>query len=464
MKKIHYILFAIVVFSSCKKSFLSEKPDESLVVPTTISELQALLDNDNAVTGLNEGGPNISLLFAGTDEFALSEIQYQNASEYAKSVYQWAPVLKGGGVIAVNLDWASPYRTVYYANIALQGADAISPTSGEQPQWNNVKGSALFLRGYSFYQLSQAFCPPFDIATAKASLGLPLRLNADISNPSVRSTLEETYAQVLSDLHKSIPLLPEKPLYKTRPSRTAAYAMLARVYQTMGDYTLALSYADSCLALSPSLMDFNSIDASATYPFAALNEEIIFNGVMPSSPLAIYMISTTRSLIPASNYALYGVNDLRRKLYFSTNTSNGNLQFRGSYLKSSIPFCGLATDEVILIKAECHARQNQTQLAIDALNVLAKKRYQSNTFISFNAGSADAVLELILSERFKELYMRGTRWTDLRRLNLDPRFATTITRIAGGQSYKLLPNSDLYTWPIPDAVLAANPEMPQNRR
>jgi len=464
MKKTLYLLLLATILQACKKDFLSAKTDDSLVIPTTIAELQALLDNDNAITGLNEGGPNISLLFAGTDEFILTETQFQNATEYARSVYQWSPVLKTAGANLSNLDWASPYRTVYYANIALQGIDKIAPSSAETQQYNNVKGSALFLRGYTFYQLSQAFCPPPQQGNMDSPYGLPLRLSADISTASVRSSLSETYSQILSDLKASIRLLPEKPVYKTRPSRTAAYAMLARVYQTLSNHSVALAYADSCLALSPVLLDFNTIDPAPTYPFTALNDEIIFNGLMPSSPLAQYMISTTRSVIPQVNFARFQPNDLRRKLYFSTNSSTGNLQFRGSYLKTSIPFCGIATDEILLIKAESHARLGQIQPAMDALNILLKKRYPISTFVPVSATSMQQALTTVLDERFRELYMRGTRWTDLRRLNQDSQMAIPLTRTIAGETYTLSPGSSLYTWPIPDAVLSANPGMAQNPR
>ena len=60
--------------------------------------------------------------------------------------------------------------------------------------------------------------------------------------------------------------------------------------------------------------------------------------------------------------------------------------------------------------------------------------------------------------------MRGLRWTDLRRLNRDPRYAVTLTRSINGTTYMLPPNDARYVYPIPDAVIAANPGMEQNVR
>jgi len=68
-----------------------------------------------------------------------------------------------------------------------------------------------------------------------------------------------------------------------------------------------------------------------------------------------------------------------------------------------------------------------------------------------------------LKERRKELLFRGLRWTDLRRLNLDPRFAVTLARNVSGQIYSLPPEDPRYAWPIPDDEIQAS-GIPQNPR
>jgi hypothetical protein len=90
-------------------------------------------------------------------------------------------------------------------------------------------------------------------------------------------------------------------------------------------------------------------------------------------------------------------------------------------------------------------------------------RWAKGTFIPFTASSSDDALIQILNERRKELLYRGLRWTDLRRLNKDPRFAITLKRIINGVSYTLPPNDNRYAWPIPDNEIALT-NMPQNER
>ncbi len=57
--------------------------------------------------------------------------------------------------------------------------------------------------------------------------------------------------------------------------------------------------------------------------------------------------------------------------------------------------------------------------------------------------------------------MRGLRWTDLRRLNREPRYAISLERTVLGQPYNLPPNHQHYTFPIPDDIISLS-GMPQN--
>ena len=115
-----------------------------------------------------------------------------------------------------------------------------------------------------------------------------------------------------------------------------------------------------------------------------------------------------------------------------------------------------------MIKAECSARAGNVADAMTYLNTLLRKRYVTGTYVDKTAASADEALRIVLTERRKELLMHGQRWSDLRRLNKDPRFAKTITRVVKGQTYTLQPNSLQYTLPIPDDVISQAPTIIQN--
>ena len=113
----------------------------------------------------------------------------------------------------------------------------------------------------------------------------------------------------------------------------------------------------------------------------------------------------------------------------------------------------LSTPEQYLIRAECNARANGLQLALDDINELRKHRLPKSIFKEFTLAeypTLDEVLSLVLDERRRELAFTGMRHIDLKRLNRDPRFKKEIKHNIEGKDYILKPNSNKYLrqiWP-----------------
>jgi tetratricopeptide (TPR) repeat protein len=317
-------------------------------------------------------------------------------------------------------------------------------------------GMALFYKAYAYTQLAQLFCPAYDSATAATDWGLPLRLSTDINEKMHRSTVQQTYDSILVYGSRAVRLLPSAPgWYPTRPARAAAYGLLTRVYLSARNYPMALIYSDSCLQLHSTLLDYNTADTNAQFPFSRTNPEVIFStACLRSGPSAI-----TRSFTDSFLFNSYQADDLRQKLFFR----NG-LYFFGRYDENGYAFNGIAADELWLTRAECYARLGQVDSAMSDLNRLLQNRWRAGTFAPVAATDADDALGKILAERRKELLYRGLRWTDLRRLNKEPRRAMTLTRTVNGQVYTLPPNDIRYVYAIPDNVISFNPDMPQNPR
>lgn len=456
MKKLLKYAAILLLSASCKKSaFLDKRPDNSLVVPSSVEDLQALLDNDRVMNGTNGLGVLPSLgEIACTDYYVNENDLYSFLSPLESNAYTWQQKVFNGEHIT---DWNMPYKAIFYANTALDQLKNI-PANGNQAAWNNVKGSALFFRAFMLWHLSQIFAPPYDSLTAGTDWSVPLRMESDINEPVNRVTVTVVYQQILSDLQQALPLLPAIPLYATRPSKAAAHAMLAKTALCMHNYSMALKHADTCLQMQPALMDYNNIDTETYTPFQPLNEETIFYSI------ALYRVITVPyyAAIDTTLYNSYTQTDLRKKLFF-TELAPGSYTFKGSYGEYGL-FAGIATDEIWLTRAECYARMGNAGAAINDLDSLLLKRYQTGTFIPYTPSTASAALKLVLEERHKELLMRGTRWSDLRRLNIEPEFATTLFREVRGTKYYLPPNDPRYTYPIPDEVISINPGMPQNNR
>ncbi|AXY76085.1 RagB/SusD family nutrient uptake outer membrane protein [Paraflavitalea soli] len=440
-----FVLFICILSGSCKK-YLDTKSDQSLSTPSTLDDLQLILDNPD----LNKGA---NLTNTGSDEYYVLESDWLNLDETRHKGYVW------DGALNNLTDWNVQYKTVFAANTALFNLDLVN-TKGEETKQNNIKGTALFYRAYSFYNIAQLYARQYDVSTATKDLGIPLRLTADFNVPSNRATVQQSYDQIIQDLQTALTLLPPTTNIKTRPDKRACHALLSRVYLQMNIYDKAKASAEACLQLSNTLLDYNALDETATYPLPVFsnNPEILFYSIT-DVPLNA---DDTRAKIDSTLYNSYAVGDLRKVMLFRDNGDNTQA-FKGNYSGGYELFNGLAIDEIFLIRAECAARQGNTAGAMKDLNALLEKRWLQGSFTPLTASTSEEALMLILRERKKELVYRGTRWSDLRRLNKEPQFSVTLKRNLNGTIYQLPPADLRYILLLPIEVLRlANLE--QNQR
>lgn len=451
------IVTVLATLTGCKK-YLDEKSDKKQVIPSSLEDLQALLDNFSI---LNTGNPSSGE--ASADDYYLTDQDWASLpNEFDRRKYIWqkdnlfATGDKGN-------EWGGCYKAVYYSNIVLNEIEKVESSLATQLDWNNVKGQALFHRANRILGALQVWSPAFDANTAQTGLGLPLRLDPDFNVKSIRSSVSESYNQVIHDLKNSVPLLPINPKTLYRPSKAAAYGLLARTFLAIQDYPNAILYSDSCLNLNKELLDYRSLNSAATYPIAKLNKETIFYASLSPSDL----LSISRAKIDKNLYDSYSVNDARKNVYFRSN-GNATYAFKGNYTGGSSLFGGIATDEIYLIKAESLARQNKIDESMRLLNDLLVKRWKvdANTgaslYINQSAINKDDALTKILAERRKELVFRGIRWMDIKRLNkLGANI--TISKTINGQSYGLMANDLRFALPIPEDVITTS-GMTQNPR
>lgn len=452
MKKIFLHLYILIALAGCQKQneWLDIKSNKSDVIPNTIQDFQALLDNTSV---MNTSFPSIGLI--STDNSNPTDATYQaalNTSE--RNALKWASDIYEGETTGVN-DWVNPYRMIEYANVVLEGIQKINPSQQGLAEYDNVKGSAHFFRAVGHYLIAQLYAKPYVKATATNDLGIPLRLSADVNDKVRRSTNQQTYDQIIDDLNKAVQLLPAQSLYKTRPNQSSAYAYLSKVYLAREEYPLALSAVEKSLTLNSTLLNFNTITSTATYPFPTYqtgNPEIKFYALNIS-----YNVATLSNLIVEPTlYDSYLNNDLRRSLFYRVNT-NGTKNFRGRYSGSAQTFGGVGNSELFLIKAECQARAGQINDSMTTLNALMVTRFVTGSYIPYSASTETEALTYILNERRKELPFTGNlRWEDLRRLNRDTRFAKTLARTFSSQTYTLPPNDPRYTFPLIPMELIIN--------
>lgn len=441
---------------SCNDEWLDAKPDKSLVDPRTVESYQALLDNVGSVFNLN----NTMIPDLCADGYYVTKDVFDQADATTRKSYLWQKDVYSQSE-EFSADWNTAFERILHANVVLEGLAKVEKNATNSVAWDQAYSSALFLRAMDFYNLAQVFCKPYDAATAGTDLGVPLRSTVDINIATPRSTLQETYDRIIADITMAAVNLPVAPKFKTRPSKQAAYGLLSRVCMAMRDYPRALLYANSCLDITSTLMDYNDLLNSdqPLFKIPLFNEEVLFHTASITSQFTFFRnMNIEQSLLD-----MYEENDLRKQLFF--NSDQGTLSFFGSYggAQGGGNFAGVAVDEVLLNRAECYARAGNTAAALNDLNTLMVKRWNKNvTYVPFTAADADEALSKILTERHKELIFRGIRWMDLRRLNKEPRFAVTLTRELDGQTYTLPPNDPRYVYPIPP--LEVRNGMQQNER
>ncbi|QEM03717.1 RagB/SusD family nutrient uptake outer membrane protein [Mucilaginibacter rubeus] len=452
-------IMALICCFSCKKQddWLNIKNNKSDVTPQTLQDFQAILDNDVVFNDLNS-----ILGVIGTDNIYFPDTKLDAENQVTRNTYLWASDIYQG---ALSADWVNNYQAVEYANIVLDGLEKLPTAQRSTVTAQNIKGQALFMRSFAFYQLSQLFCKPYVLSSAGSDLGVPIRLSLDVNQKVGRGSVKQVYDQMINDLKIAIPLLPLSAQYKTRPNSSAANALLAKVCLSMADYQNAYTFADAALKENATLLDFNKLNISSTAPFPSFaqnNPEIMWYAYSYGLTATICNAKAT-SRISTDLYNSYIPGDLRKTTYFISDGA-GAFRPKANYSARPYNFCGIANDEIYLIRAECAARNNYVTIALADINALMKYRLSPDAFVAFTSTDPVTLLNKILAERRRELVLTGnTRWEDLRRLNQDSRFSLTIQHEYHGNTYILAPNDKRYVFPLPQDEITIN-HLPQNPR
>lgn len=432
----------------CEK-FLDLKPNRGLTVPSELKDLQALLDDYNRINTRDPSGGEIS-----SDNYYLTVKDWEVLDEGLRNMYLWE---KGDFFQGFNHMWKNAFQTVYVSDVVLDQIKGIELNKENEELWKSVAGTALFARAKMFHAIAVTWALAFDSSTADTDPGIPLRLSSDFNKKSERSTLRQTYNQIINDLQQSVQYLPKTQISVYRPTKAAAYAVLARVYLSIRNYSAAGKYADSALMYHKSLMNYNELNPAAPRPIQSQNIEVLFHTEAGNwGPL-----TNSRAKIDSTLFASYDSNDLRKTIFFIKN-SDGSAGFKATYTGTTAQFTGPATDELYLTRAECYARAGRVEAALSDLNTLLFTRWKSGTFIPFEANNAAQALELILKERRKQLLYRELRWMDIKRLNKEGA-NITLRRIMDEKEYMLPPNHPRFALPIPESVIKIS-GMQQNPR
>lgn len=441
------VSLGVLLNQACNK--LETKPDQSLAVPNTLQDLQAILDYSTYMSTNYAANGDIA-----SDMYYLNENDWTARNANTRSNYIWQPNADD------ETDWDYGYKRVFYCNVVLDNVNDAARGNLTESDRSAIRGAALFFRAWTWLGMAQIYTKPFDANSADTDLGIPLKLTADLNERIYRPSINEFYYKLIADLKEAAELLPRHTGLPTRPNKQAALAALSRLYLWIGSYAEALEMSQQALGIKSELIDYNEISRQANLPFQQFNKEVIFHCSIVSSSGAL---NPSRAKVDTVLYALYAGNDLRKDIFFRKNT-DGSFSFKGDYggVNSAVLFAGLAVDELYLNMAECLIRLGQVSEGMEVLNHLLRNRFLASTFTGYDPKELEDPLHLVLNERRKQLVFRGgIRWADLRRLNREGFYQETLKRNIGSEVYELAPNDKRYTFLIPSSVIDFN-DMEQN--
>lgn len=337
--------------------------------------------------------------------------------------------------------WTAFFKAVNTANNIITKIPEFAKFSEEKQKQFIAEGK--FIRAFSFLNL---LCLYGDGALSgnMSGLGLPLQLKPfegyNTGEIIPRSANEEVYKQIIKDLQESIVDLPEKQAddlkTRSRATKGAAFALLARVYLYMGNYAESASAAKSVLDLVPSVYSLTPglLDLFPSNPTGvakSFTSEYIFG--LPVSQLVSKSTSLSNGIGDSYFYKRsYWINpdfinefdsgDLRMSqlIWKGDSVYNPNrrnekttFKFNNNFGRDNVPLIRLA--EVILTRAESLARtKGINEESIDLLNsVRSRSLPLAAPYVANDFANGDDFIRKILQQRKFELAFEGLYRYDL---------------------------------------------------
>lgn len=408
---------------------------------------------------------------ASDDIYVSDETQQEAMYETNKFVpmYTWADEVYSQAENDTEMNRV--YQIIYNCNVVID--EVMDSKNGTREEKLAIRAEALVHRADAYLALVNVYGKPYHAATASTDQGVPLLTTPRVEGSLPRASVERVYEQIIQDLNDAFEYLSDVPEYNFYPSKCAVYALKARAYLLMGNYTEAKTNAQEALKLKSGLEDLkNYIDETTSYPENLKDKEVI----LAKMPVNAFPVNTYGAFFLVLSDDLLNTFDKEHDLryqYFTRSMADLGMAYTGriyykdnlygsTYPKYEARNMGPGVPEMMLIEAECWAREGKTTEAMSILNTLREYRFARDYDYTLSAANATEALGHVLQERRKELICHGTRWMDQRRLTNDPDFPTrTVTRVFKGVTYTLAPGAARYTFPMGELYLEENPEIGQ---
>lgn len=409
---ITFIAFLPVFFAGCSDFLDVDTPkdlmDQEMVfnddatAVSAVTNIYTVLRNSGFLAGNNTG---IGLLMGCyTDELQVTAPGITDQTWF----YQ-LNVLSSNS--AVKRLWDTSYQQLYQVNAAIEGLEKSQFLTVQIKE--QLLGECYFVRALLLFYLNRTFGEvPYVIHT-------DYLINKNIS----RTPQSEIDNMLITDLENAVTLLKDEypSSLRTRPNRSAANLLLARIALYTGDWNKAMEASANVLNNTAySLEDLDKLfyaeSGSTVWHLRTLND------AASTFEVQTYFFES----VPPPNVALvegfadvFSDDDLRKSKWIrEMEGSSASYAHVYKYKRRSAAqpmefSVVLRIEEAYLISAEANARLGRYKEAAEALNAVRNRAGLSD----FNSDSMVQWLDVILEERRKEFFTEfGHRFYDLKRV------------------------------------------------
>lgn len=388
--------------------------------------------------------------------------------------------------------WRAYYGALVNVNNLINNIDNIDTESADETaQLNIYKGEAYFLRAFYYYQLVLRFAKDYEPSTSSSDPGVPLVLQFNVNLLPSRSTMENTYQQILDDIVSSKNLLSGLSGSQNSNSITidCVFSLEAQVRLSMHQYAESAQIADNLInsgtytlitdASELKTMWTNDISTEVIFqfPLSAPNElanaNNIYLGYKPD------LDKYTPDFVP-QQWVIdqYEDTDIRKNVFLEQKllevqgTEYADIWCINKYPGNPELFVAATTNyqqmpkvfriaEMYLISAEAKAQNSATEAdALSTLNLLRQARGISG----LSGLTGTALMDAIKEERTREFLCEGKRLDDLKRWHMG--FSRTtpqnINLIETGINFDqkvVAADADKFVWAIPANDITTNPNI-----
>lgn len=406
--------FSLLSFASCKK-ILDVNPVEFTSDDITIVDENSAR---TAVRGIyNQLASNgyYGYTFQTLGFFSADNIQYVGSQTVNNQLTNHDVKADLG---ALSTAWSAIYNTINRANNVLDKvpALALSPTFTQAVK-DQLIGEAHFVRALAYFDLARTWGGVQLVLTPTKTAG---------GRPAIpRSSLAQTYQQVLADLEKAESLLPATT-NRIRATKKTVWALRSRYHLYQSEWAQAATNASKVLddiasySLVAPYSAFFGNNASNTsesvlelyYSTTVTNNQA--SQWLPTTKGGVGWIKPTNTLVELLNNPTIGGNRnslLQKVITNGVDNWFGNLYYRAD---RTDPAFLIRVAELFLNRAEAYAQDEKLDEGLADLN---RVRLRAGLERIEEVADKASLLLAIENERRVEFAFENHRWYDLIRTN-----------------------------------------------